>query len=569
MNSQTLTQEQSEALLVVSQKALARVDPFSLIEDGHLTIKTKAGEMVPFVMNKAQRHLHDIIKGLWENNKIIRIFILKARQLGVSTYIEALIFAITSQLENQNATIIADDLDGSNYIFDMSKLYQEKLPEHLRTPTKKSNEKKLEFDGIHSQIIIDTAENKDAGRKYTFRIAHLSEYAFFKRAEELMVGLSQAVPSLPRTMVIKETTANGFNFAKDEWDTLEEGRSEELAIFIPWFWGEEYSMDVPEGFIIGDTRQGIITKDEPIIKSRIVKEGMDRINERLQWRRWCILNNCGMGSDANKLANFKQEYPSTPEEAFKASGETFFDKDEVVEQLDHVKPPIFRADIVKVNTKFELRISPEGLYEFYEKAHMNEEYVLGGDASSGSGLDYGVLVVRSKLTNKICASFRGKVDTDELEERAYMIGSYFNDAIAAIENDKFGFAVNQKLKQRYGNMFFQEVYDEKLKKKRKKFGWETNTKTRPLMLAQMQEEIHQGALRLENKVLMKECLTFIRNPETGKVEAQSGCNDDFVIACAISGMVRQLRPIKKINTSRDIKMRRFSKNQAGNGGFGY
>ena len=74
-------------------------------------------------------------------NKIIRLFILKARQLGVSTYIEALIFAITSQMENQNATIIADDLDGSNYIFDMSKLYQEKLPDHLKVATKKSNEK--------------------------------------------------------------------------------------------------------------------------------------------------------------------------------------------------------------------------------------------------------------------------------------------------------------------------------------------------------------------------------------------------------------------------------------------
>lgn len=551
-----------------SEKALAKTDPFSLIEDGHLTIKTKAGEMKPFIMNRAQLHLNNIIKKLWFDNKIIRIFILKARQLGVSTYIEALIFAITSQLENQNATIIADDLDGSNYIFDMSKLYQEKLPDHLKVPTKKSNEKKLEFEGTHSQIIIDTAENKDAGRKYTFRIAHLSEYAFFKHAEELMVGLSQAVPSLPRTMVIKETTANGFNFAKDEWDTLEEGKTDELAIFIPWFWGEEYQMEAID-FILGDTKLGIISEEEPIIQARMLKEGFDKIPERLTWRRWCIRHSCGMGSDESRVANFKQEYPSTPEEAFKASGDCFFDKEAIIRQIDAFKPPIFKADIVEVDNKFELRKSPEGLYEFYEDRHLMEEYVLGGDASSGSGTDYGVLKIRSKLTNKVCASFRGKVDTDELEERAYLLGNYFNKALIAIENDKFGFAVNQKLMKRYGNMFYQETVDEKTKKRRKKYGWETNSKTRPLMLSLMQEEIRQGALNLEDKISMKECLTFIRNAETGKVEAQSGCNDDTVITHAICGIVRQLRPIKKKDNARESRVRMFTKNQPVNAGFGF
>jgi len=114
----------------VLERELAKRDPFSLIEDGHLTIKTKSGEMKPFILNKAQRKLHNIIKKLWVENKIIRVWILKARQLGASTYTEALIFAITSQLENQNSTIIADDVKGSNYIFEMSKLYLEKCPEH-------------------------------------------------------------------------------------------------------------------------------------------------------------------------------------------------------------------------------------------------------------------------------------------------------------------------------------------------------------------------------------------------------------------------------------------------------
>ena len=90
------------------------------------------------------------------------------------------------------------------------------------------------------------------------------------------------------------------------------------------------------------------------------------------------------------------------------------------------------------------------------------------------------------------------------------------------------------------------------------------------MLSVMQEEIRQGALRLEDKITLKECLTFIRNPETGKVEAQAGCNDDTVIATAISGMVRQLRPTKnKSKVNRIRLLRRRNVTQPINSGFGF
>ena len=45
----------------------------------------------------------------------------------------------------------------------------------------------------------------------------------------------------------------------------------------------------------------------------MVNEGMDAIEERLQWRRWCIRNNC-----RGFVSIFRQEYPSTPAEAFVA-----------------------------------------------------------------------------------------------------------------------------------------------------------------------------------------------------------------------------------------------------------
>lgn len=566
MNLEDLTPEQSEALLKACEKELARKDPFTVIEDGHLWIKTKHGTLQPFIMNKAQRHIHRIVKKLWNEDKLIRLFILKARQLGISTYIEALIFVITSQMENQNSLILADDLDGANYIFEMSKLYQEKIPQHLLTPVKKSNEKKLEFDGTHSQIIIDTAENPDAGRKYTFRIAHLSEYAFYSKVDELMLGLMQAVPALPRTMIIKETTANGFNFAKDEWDALDDSRSDEMQIFIPWFWGEEYRMPA-EGFSIGDPEHGLASAEESDLWLEMKKANIGCIEERLAWRRWCIYNNCGKGSMRDMIANFKQEYPSTPEEAFRATGESFFDKEEVSNQLKAYQEPLFKADIIWLDGESKLIKSPEGVFDFWEEPKKGVEYCIGGDASSGVGADYSTLVARRKDNNAIVATYRGKIEPDELERKVRLLGWLLNQAVIGLGNDRFGFAVNQKLLKSYGKIYYQEVLDEKTQKTRKKFGWDENSKTRPLMLGQMQAEIKDQALRLRNKVLMKECLTFIENPKNGRVEAQEGCNDDFVIACAISGMLRALSPYKK---KPEVKKpnRAFSK-FSGNGGFGF
>lgn len=550
-----LTPIERKAARMLIEQQLANRDPFWLVESGHLQIKTKSGELKPLVLKRAQIKLHNTIKQLWEDNKIIRLFILKARQTGITTYVQALIYSISSHTPNTNSIDIADDMDGSNYIFEMGKLYHEKLPSHLQTPVKKSNEKKIEFEGIHSQILVDTADNKDAGRKYTFRVAHISEYAFFKNPASLMLGLSQSIPSMPRTIIIKETTANGFNFAKEEWDKIEAGESDTIGIFIPWFWDDDYVMVQPPSFVLGDPALGIITQDEFILSDRMEKDQIENISGHLAWRRWCIRNNCGNGSDIQRVNNFKQEYPSIPEEAFKASGFCYFDQNKLVGQLHNKQLPLFHADIVYVDYKSELRKAPEGVFRFYELPQRGVHYIVGGDASSGGGSDYSALVARRKDNNKIVATFLAKVDPDELAYKAMLLGTLLNNATVAIENDKFGFAANQKLRTIYKNIYIQRSVDQITQKVTEKFGWDTNAATRPMMLAQMQEEIRQEALTLMDERLIKQCLVFVVK-ENGKAEAEQGQNDDFVIACAISGSVRQMEPLRKYNDGPRPKLKK-------------
>lgn len=536
---ESLNEEQLAIEYAALRKILAEDRPITLLEDGFLFIKTKQGALVRLIPNKGQRKIIDIVIKLWEENKPIRLIVLKARQLGSTTLFMAIIYAIVSQSKGQSASIIADEKGKANGIFEMAKLMQEQLEEYLRPQIKASNERKLEFAGIHSQIAIDTAENKDAGRSSTLRYVLLSEYAYYRKdnADALMLGISHSVPNLGRTMIVKETTANGFNHFKDEWDDAVDGKNDYIPIFIPWYWGEDYKMTPQENFKVGDMGWDEIAKEEPELFKMMTDEGITDIEARLQWRRWDIRNNCKGSVD-----KFKQENPSTPEDAFLASGQCYFYQKELVRQLNGVKPPLFKCNIVKDNFKWVARKCDDGMFWFYKVPDKYGQYCVGGDAASGSGADFSTLIALDKNTNETVCVYKAKCDPDELAYRSMCLGFYLNTCLVGIETDKFGFAANEKLKTIYGNIYVQRTHDKITNKVVEKFGWSTTSITRPMMLSQMQAEIREGSTYLYDARLIRECLVFIKNPQSGKAEAEPGKNDDCVIARAIAGVLRKENP---------------------------
>ncbi|KKM73263.1 hypothetical protein LCGC14_1412320, partial [marine sediment metagenome] len=347
--------EQEETLI-------AKEKPLFIVEKEFLTIKTKAGELVKFKLNVIQKMVLAKIKDIMAKGKPVRLWILKARQTGISTLIEAIVYAYTSQGEATNSLVVADDIDGANYIFSMQKLFQEVLETHLKPEIKHSNEKKLEFEGIHSQILIETSENLRAGRKYTFRYVHLSEVAFFKDLKALMLGLNQAVPNLAGTMMIGETTANGLgNQFYDEWVNASQGLSDWETLFIPWFLVDEYKMNLANGMYPVDAIEfsSPTEKEKFLIEEGKIKKKYNLSLEQLCWRRWCIVNNCN-----RSVLQFNQEYPDSPETAFISTGDLFFDKEALKSQ--EIKKPIAIGNIVKEESRYTFRNSPTGLFKIYE-----------------------------------------------------------------------------------------------------------------------------------------------------------------------------------------------------------
>lgn len=279
-------------------------DDFEHFASKCLKIRTKSGLIEPFQMNKAQRFLHERLeKQLRETGKV-RALILKGRQQGCSTYVGGRFYQKAIHHYGQRVFILTHEQDATTNLFEMVNRYHEHCPSLIKPHTGASNAKELDFDILDSSYRVGTAGAKAVGRSQTLQLFHASEYAFWPNADLHAAGVLQAVPELPGTEIIKESTANGMgNQFHQEWQKAEAGLSEYEAVFIPWFWQDEYCRAVPEDFSLSD-------------EDLVYQSSHGLSDEQMAWR-------------ANKIADlgellFMQEYPATAAEAFQLTGHDSF-----------------------------------------------------------------------------------------------------------------------------------------------------------------------------------------------------------------------------------------------------
>ena len=191
--------------------------------ENFLKIRDKKSNLISFTANNAQRKFNEIVDADTKNKKPHRYIILKARQLGMSTFTEGYIFHDTITRPLVNSLIIAHEEKATTNLFNMSKLFYDELPMALKPMTKYNNGKELIFEnptndaeeklrnpGLRSKITLATAGTSDTGRSGTFHNVHVSEIAFFPNPENTMLALMQCVPDEPNTFVCLESTANGI-----------------------------------------------------------------------------------------------------------------------------------------------------------------------------------------------------------------------------------------------------------------------------------------------------------------------------------------------------------------------
>ena len=514
-----------------------------------LKIRTKKGDIIGLVLNPPQLRLYEAIREQWEAGKPIRIIILKARQMGFSTLTAAIIFWLVVTNFNRTAMVVAHEEKATRTIFGMYRLFFTMLPEWLKPQTRANSGYVLEFNqptrsksqvaGLNSVIKCATAGGQGIGRGETVQYLHLSEYGFWPgNPKDTYLGVAQTVPDEPGTMIVIESTANGFNDFKDKWDLAVEcqrtGEEGFVPIFFAWWEMPSYRRRVPRDF-------QRTTEEEELAQLY----GLD--DEQLAWRRYTINTKCG-----GDVERFRQEYPSCPEEAFIASGSCVFNQAAITARIEELRKA--KAEPIKTGEygitygksildlrKWEWRDDPKGCIRIYKEPEPGVPYVIGADTAGSDGKDkdsdFFAAHVLDNRTGTQVAVLHGKLGEREFTERLYALGKQYNDALIGIETNYSTYPNELIQLMGYRRLYVQQHTDEFTKKVINKYGWDTNRTTRPLIIDGL-KDVAKHSLRLIGDIpTLQEMLVFIKNA-SGRPEAEVGQHDDLVMSLAISHYIR-------------------------------
>lgn len=269
-----------------------------------LKIRTKTGQLEPFVFNEAQHEAHRLIEEQRALKGWVRAMILKGRQQGISTYVGARYYHKTTMRKGTNTFILTHEQSATDTLFGMVDRYQRNNP--LAPHVGASNAKELEFDRLMSSYAVATAGSKATGRGKAISLFHGSEVAFWANAADHFAASVQGVPLEPSTEIILESTSAGAaGEFYERWQDAEAGRGDYIPIFLPWWLSREYARDPEIGFKL-ETEAGENEMSEAEYAD-IWKLTM----RQMAWRRAKIF-------ELRDPMLFQREYPANPAEAWTA-----------------------------------------------------------------------------------------------------------------------------------------------------------------------------------------------------------------------------------------------------------
>ncbi len=534
-------------------------------------IVDKKRNTVPFFFNEVQK---DFIKKLETLGTNKPFFILKSRQQGFTSVITAIQLSYAIVRKNFSGFTMADRSDNTQAIFnDKARVVYERLPRELKPSEKFNSRNEIFFDKLNSSWRIATATNQ-VGRSRTLNFVHFSEVAFYEcELSDLQAGIGEAITA--GAIQVYETTANGFNQAKDLWDS---GSCHNL--FYEWWRSPEYRSTEYEYL---ETRDSWLTERKKVLEQK----GLDR--EQITW--YCKKYESYL--DKNTI---KQEYPITPEEAFVSSGDCVFDKEAINNQIARcvsLQPPrrgyftykkeaipIQNSNGVMVDVEWKIKDiefvdSRDGYIFLHEEPRVKVKdgeithkapYSLGGD-TAGTGKDYFTGKVICGLDGKTVATLHKQyIDEDLYAEQMYCLGKYYHDALIGIEINysRQPTRILQK-KYNYPNLYMRERLDGATDKTVMDYGFETTQRTKPIIIGELVELMRNNPYIEDDIPTLKEMTTFVKK-ENGKTEAIDGCHDDLVMAKAIAHFIskKQARTwIETIPTDNEFIAENFNLGENG------
>lgn len=492
-------------------------------------------------------------------DNIIRIVVLKARQLGLTTISVALMCWLVFFHPNSHVLTMSDEEERTDVNFNMARTAHEYLPWWMR-PEKRydARGRLLGFDrareedrrrssGIQSQIYFESA-NQPSGAAYSKSLfgAHLAEVARYRNSNAITEGIFGSLVELPGSIGIMESTARGRG---GTWHRIckaaESGKLPWDFVFIEWFREPGYSITVPERFEH--------TPEEIALLDKVKKTaGFGLTDSQLAWRRKKMAEFESTDGDPEK---FRQEFPVSPAEAFIASGRCAFSKRRLQEMLTHFcRPPMWVGEVRlddKDNRSFKLSKLQDGRLSIWELPKANMNYYIGADPSMGvEGGDPAcaqVFAVPEDINQPIrqVARWHGWIGPGQFARVLAALGYMYNTAEISPECNTITTVVSDLCKVLLYPKWYRWMREDKARNAYSNFiGWQTNFRNRNELIGRFRQALDEWTVIIRAEADIDEMFDFVEVEEgTERYEARAGQHDDGIMSAMITYYcATQLRP---------------------------
>ena len=424
-------------------------------------------------------HLYDFQRDLLRSFEDYRFnVILKARQLGISTISAAYVAWLMMFHREKNVLVIATKFSTAANLVKKVKAIIKNLPQWLRI----SN---VDIDNRTSFILSNGSQIKasstsaDAGRSEALSLLVIDEAGHVEGLEELWMGLYPTLSTGGRCIAL--STPNGVgNWFHKVYTEAESNINDFHPTVLPW----------P---VHPDRDQAWFEKETRNMSRREIAQELE----------------CN----------------------FNMSGETVFSTEDMEIYLGMVAEPKYR-------TGFDRNLW------IWENATESENYFISADVARGDGKDFSTALVFKTNTMEIVAEYKGKIAPDLFAKILHDIGIEYKNALLVVENNSVGFAVLDKLREgAYPNLYYSvksthEFVEEYQAENMNNAvaGFSMTSKTRPLIVAKMEEFIRNNLIKIYSSRLLAEMKTFVWNH--GRAQAMRSYNDDLIMACAVGCWIR-------------------------------
>jgi hypothetical protein len=452
-----------------------------------LRVRDRSGQDVPLIPNRVQRE--------YERQRGTRNIVLKARQMGISTWITGRLFLKTITQPGTVTVQVAHTQEAAESIFRMVHRFLERLPKRelgdaLRTS--RLNVRQIIFPALDSEYRVESAADRNAGRGLTITNLHCSEVARWTGdAAETLQGLRAAMP--PGGELVLESTPMGAGGCF--WREWQEAASTGMVRhFFPWWWEPAYVGIAVCETTLTDVERGLMKQ-----------HGLS--HAQIGFRRQLI-------ADFRGLA--RQEYAEDPNECFLSSGECIFDREAMDRCERRLREPIATR-------------MGEQLRVWYPPVTGRNYLVAADPAGGGTEGDFSAAQVLELETGLQCAELVSKMGGYEFAAEIVSLAEEYNRALVVVERNNHGSGILAYLT---GVCCYPRIYEQNGQQ-----GWLTSQLSRPQMVGLLGATLLKSPESFSSSRLLKECRTFVRH-RNGKPAAQHGEHDDCVMAMAIALAVR-------------------------------